>query len=1124
MAGYSAKKAGNKTYGPEEKQNNNKEQSSPTSKVAEKGMQAAGVPKPLAKTAAPLAEKLKNLAMPRPLQNLNKKNRDDQNKNGNESDSSTEDTGDKKEENQKPGLPKAPGLGPKKPQEKDEEENNESSESNDTGSKAVKKAGQMMGKIASALLPMVAGPIAIMIIVMVVVAAVSSFFLMIGSFFTNMFSAFEVSNNHLGYTTGSTNFFSSEDSIGLSDKYLAELDKLHDKYGDKIDYDLITATLFSEQYLMDFVDSEEIEGLLDGNITDENGNLLDPNDSDLTEEQKEAIENRELREQETIEKLELLAEKQDGDTYVKKETTTSTGTNSEDNDIVYTGEITDISQYFIDLWVDYGGFYQRGYTSDHSGLDISANEGAPIYSPIAGTVVFAGDGANGGIADFGNVVVVDDANGYEHVFSHMVDGSIKVSVGDEVTVGTNLGGVGNTGYSTGNHLHYAIYKNSGCMSGGVCNHQSSTDPELFYGSGSGNTNVTEGTTGNENSLQYIGPVDDLAEFYAETIPGTVMTSPFGWREGNAIVSSNHKGVDFAPTGGRENYHELLSPIEGTVTRSVPNGNGNGYGAYVVIQEDHGENRHLLAHFSYGTINLKEGDKVGVGDYIGKMGSTGNSTGTHVHHEVITPENTYLDPITYFKETPPASSGFIGGNNVTYSEELITLEEWHNTNYYQFLINEFIVDYYDDYLPSEEEQAERDRAVYEMADNIYEIWKQYKQSMLKSSSNVGQTCKYTANDGTELTNVKVELLECWGSSEPIDTELVDLEKYITGVVYAEVGAFGVEAHKVQSIAARSYLFTRGDQMPSPYGDIRQENGYTVISIRNCTADQVYCDPDLGCHSNSSTAGDTVYSGQNSGAALSKPPLSEDSEIRTAVQETTGQVLVNGEGKIQYTTYTAGNGQTQWQEMAESGMGYQQIIVDWYERTLGSNLSLTSTCINDIEGLTVPEGGYSKNIVYYSQNDYPNDSFGGYGTFADMGCAPTSYAMVASTMLGEPHLPLEQMRYVCPDNCGTFGTSYAGVDAFAKEYPELEVSEQISVMDQAQLVLDTLASGDSLILITTYQGETIMSRVAHTMILTGINENGEITVADPWSEESSAKTYTVEEMLASAEYAWTVKLKG
>jgi len=95
------------------------------------------------------------------------------------------------------------------------------------------------------------------------------------------------------------------------------------------------------------------------------------------------------------------------------------------------------------------------YTSErvmHAGIDIAGPHGKEIISPSDGTVVFAG--LEGG---YGNVVVIDHGYGIKSRFGHLA--SIKVKPGERVRRGDLIAAMGNTGRSTGPHLHYEVRVN-----------------------------------------------------------------------------------------------------------------------------------------------------------------------------------------------------------------------------------------------------------------------------------------------------------------------------------------------------------------------------------------------------------------------------------------------------------------------------------------------------------------------------------------------------------------------------------------------------------------------------------------------------------------------------------------
>jgi murein DD-endopeptidase MepM/ murein hydrolase activator NlpD len=97
----------------------------------------------------------------------------------------------------------------------------------------------------------------------------------------------------------------------------------------------------------------------------------------------------------------------------------------------------------------------------HNGTDIwSPHEPCWIEAPYDGVVTEAkkSTAAGGG---FGNYVMISHKiNGeqYTTLFAHMLDDSIKVSVGQKIEAGTPLGKMGSTGMSTGKHLHWELHK------------------------------------------------------------------------------------------------------------------------------------------------------------------------------------------------------------------------------------------------------------------------------------------------------------------------------------------------------------------------------------------------------------------------------------------------------------------------------------------------------------------------------------------------------------------------------------------------------------------------------------------------------------------------------------------
>lgn len=91
----------------------------------------------------------------------------------------------------------------------------------------------------------------------------------------------------------------------------------------------------------------------------------------------------------------------------------------------------------------------------HHGIDYGSPVGTPIYANQPLTVTRAAPSSQTG--GYGNLVVAKDSAGNDHYFAHL--DSINVKPGQTIVPGTKLGNTGNTGRSTGPHLHYEVRSN-----------------------------------------------------------------------------------------------------------------------------------------------------------------------------------------------------------------------------------------------------------------------------------------------------------------------------------------------------------------------------------------------------------------------------------------------------------------------------------------------------------------------------------------------------------------------------------------------------------------------------------------------------------------------------------------
>lgn len=92
----------------------------------------------------------------------------------------------------------------------------------------------------------------------------------------------------------------------------------------------------------------------------------------------------------------------------------------------------------------------------HSGMDITARQGTPIYATGDGVVRVSGRNPQG-MGGYGVVVIIDHGFGFQTLYAHMQ--TSKVRPGQKVKRGEQIGTVGSTGLSTGSHLHYEVILN-----------------------------------------------------------------------------------------------------------------------------------------------------------------------------------------------------------------------------------------------------------------------------------------------------------------------------------------------------------------------------------------------------------------------------------------------------------------------------------------------------------------------------------------------------------------------------------------------------------------------------------------------------------------------------------------
>lgn len=113
---------------------------------------------------------------------------------------------------------------------------------------------------------------------------------------------------------------------------------------------------------------------------------------------------------------------------------------------------TPLNLYWYSYISSYYGYRKNpttGVTQFHRGVDIALPEGTEVLAGHTGTVTTATYHS-----EYGNYVVIEDSKGYTSKYAHL--SSLNVSAGQSVTIGDKIGETGNTGSSTGSHLHIEV--------------------------------------------------------------------------------------------------------------------------------------------------------------------------------------------------------------------------------------------------------------------------------------------------------------------------------------------------------------------------------------------------------------------------------------------------------------------------------------------------------------------------------------------------------------------------------------------------------------------------------------------------------------------------------------------
>ena len=145
-----------------------------------------------------------------------------------------------------------------------------------------------------------------------------------------------------------------------------------------------------------------------------------------------------------------------------------------------------------------------------------------------------------------------------------------------------------------------------------------------------------------NTLGSYAGTQFASGFIWPTIGAYSLSSRFGYRSARISGWSFHGGVDIIKAGGHSTGMPVVAAASGTVV--VAQKGYRGYGHTVVI--DHGNGLQTrYAHMQPGSLQVHVGQSVSQGQQVGRIGSTGNVTGPHLHFEVLK-NGAKVNPLNY----------------------------------------------------------------------------------------------------------------------------------------------------------------------------------------------------------------------------------------------------------------------------------------------------------------------------------------------------------------------------------------------------------------------------------------------------------------------------------------------
>lgn len=545
----------------------------------------------------------------------------------------------------------------------------------------------------------------------------------------------------------------------------------------------------------------------------------------------------------------------------------------------------------------------------------------------------------------------------------------------------------------------------------------------------------------------------------------VLTSVPGSRWGRT-----HEGVDIGIPSGTNVY----AAQAGVVTHAGWEG---AYGNSVVIKHT----KNITTRYAHNTkVLVKAGDKVGKGQLIAKSGSTGRSTGPHLHFEIRYKNVAQLD-----------LEGDYFGDTKNFKKQCGS--SWGGK------------------LEGDSANEKNDTSNVNVSDS-------------EDSSSDEQCCVTTTSSGSSSSKDY-----CKNGITVSGAGTLDLDEYVAGVVSAENYYIdskhpkNLEAMKAQAIAARTYAVNSTNNCKKTIGNSQSAQVYTkakekakqaakdtsgIVMLYNgkvfSSQYDAFCINDSDCPS-ASCSGSTCTS------KYTKVPSNETHTITVKAPHSSAA----SSGGLNGMGHAHGMSQYVARQMQDEGKKYDEILKYFY----ADGIEITGTAGNTC---SIGGDGYSGKIKAFYQNDYTDVAYcSGSDTIATSGCGPTSMAIVVSSLLGKTHDPVEMAKYSCQHNFVTpgEGTQWRFFASVGKKFG-LKVQHVGKDQKGQDEVLIALNSGKKMVIAAT--NKKPFTSGGHFIVLTS-HKDGEVFVQDP-NNNNDSKLFSFEKTVVPASTQFWIISKG